>query len=105
MKLLPLSLNLLQEIWVVFFHSQVFWKGLRKICDEENIVFIFDEVMTGFRLAQGGAQEKLNINADLVTYGKVIGGRIAGWCIWRKERNHATHCTAWKCLPGRNIKW
>ena len=51
-----------------------FLEGLRKICDEENIIFIFDEVMTGFRLAQGGAQERLNINADLVTYGKVIGG-------------------------------
>jgi glutamate-1-semialdehyde 2,1-aminomutase len=51
-----------------------FLEGLRKICDAENIVFIFDEVMTGFRLAAGGAQEKLNINADLVTYGKVIGG-------------------------------
>ena len=49
-------------------------EGLRKICDKENIVFIFDEVMTGFRLALGGAQEKLNIDADLVTYGKVIGG-------------------------------
>ncbi|MEJ0103174.1 MAG: glutamate-1-semialdehyde 2,1-aminomutase [Bacteroidota bacterium] len=48
-------------------------EGLRKICDGENIVFIFDEVMTGFRLAQGGAQERLNVNADLVTYGKVIG--------------------------------
>lgn len=51
-----------------------FLEGLRKICDEENIVFIFDEVMTGFRLSAGGAQEKLHINADLVTYGKVIGG-------------------------------
>ena len=50
-----------------------FLEGLRKICDIENIIFIFDEVMTGFRLAKGGAQEKLNINADLVTYGKVIG--------------------------------
>jgi glutamate-1-semialdehyde 2,1-aminomutase len=49
-------------------------EGLRKICDEEKIIFIFDEVMTGFRLAQGGAQERLKINADLVTYGKVIGG-------------------------------
>lgn len=49
-------------------------EGLRKICDDEKIVFIFDEVMTGFRLAQGGAQERLKINADLVTYGKVIGG-------------------------------
>ena len=51
-----------------------FLEGLRKICDIENIVFIFDEVMTGFRLAAGGAQEKLQVNADLVTYGKVIGG-------------------------------
>ena len=53
-----------------------FLEGLRKICDEENIIFILDEVMTGFRLAAGGAQEKLNINADLVTYGKVIGGGL-----------------------------
>jgi glutamate-1-semialdehyde 2,1-aminomutase len=51
-----------------------FIEGLRKICDEENIVFIFDEVMTGFRLSQGGAQQTLKVDADLVTYGKVIGG-------------------------------
>jgi glutamate-1-semialdehyde 2,1-aminomutase len=51
-----------------------FHEGLRKLCDEEGIVFIFDEVMTGFRLASGGAQERLGIKADLVTYGKVIGG-------------------------------
>lgn len=49
-------------------------EGLRKICNEEGIVLIFDEVMTGFRLAQGGAQERLKVNADLITYGKVIGG-------------------------------
>ncbi len=53
-----------------------FLQGLRKLCDQENIVLIFDEVMTGFRLAQGGAQQKLNINADLVTFGKVIGGGL-----------------------------
>lgn len=53
-----------------------FLEGLRKICNEENIVFIFDEVMTGFRLATGGAQERLHVNADLVTYGKVIGGGL-----------------------------
>ena len=50
-----------------------FLEGLRQLCTEENIIFIFDEVMTGFRLAQGGAQERLKIDADLVTYGKVIG--------------------------------
>jgi glutamate-1-semialdehyde 2,1-aminomutase len=49
-------------------------EGLRKLCDENGIVLIFDEVMTGFRLAPGGAQERLNVKADLVTYGKVIGG-------------------------------
>ena len=53
-----------------------FLEGLRKICDEEGIVFIFDEVMTGFRLSAGGAQATLNINADLVTYGKVIGAGL-----------------------------
>lgn len=50
-----------------------FLEGLRKLCTAEGIVFIFDEVMTGFRLAPGGAQERLKIDADLVTYGKVIG--------------------------------
>ena len=51
-----------------------FLEGIRTLCDEEGIVFIIDEVMTGFRLAPGGAQEILGIKADLVTYGKVIGG-------------------------------
>lgn len=51
-----------------------FIEGLRSLCDTENIVLIFDEVMTGFRLSAGGAQETLKIDADLVTYGKVIGG-------------------------------
>ena len=51
-----------------------FLEGLRKLCNEGNIVFIFDEVMTGFRVAPGGAQELYKIDADLVTYGKVIGG-------------------------------
>lgn len=50
-----------------------FLEGLRKICTDNNIVLIFDEVMTGFRLAPGGAQERLGIDADLITYGKVIG--------------------------------
>lgn len=51
-----------------------FLAGIRALCDEEGIVFIMDEVMTGFRLAPGGAQERLGVKADLVTYGKVIGG-------------------------------
>jgi glutamate-1-semialdehyde 2,1-aminomutase len=53
-----------------------FHEGLRSLCDEHNMVLIFDEVMTGFRLAKGGAQQVLDIDADLVTYGKVIGGGL-----------------------------
>ncbi|MBW3546465.1 MAG: aminotransferase class III-fold pyridoxal phosphate-dependent enzyme, partial [Bacteroidetes bacterium] len=49
-------------------------EGLRKICDREGIVLIFDEVMTGFRLAKGGAQERFGVQADLTTLGKIIGG-------------------------------
>lgn len=51
-------------------------KALREVCDKENILLIFDEVMTGFRLAPGGAQELYGVKADLVTYGKIIGGGL-----------------------------
>ena len=53
-----------------------FIEGLRELCNKNEILLIFDEVMTGFRLAQGGAQELLGVNADIVTYGKVIGGGL-----------------------------
>ncbi len=53
-----------------------FMKGLRTLCTQEGILLIFDEVMTGFRLARGGAQEALGIQADIVTFGKVIGGGL-----------------------------
>lgn len=51
-----------------------FLENLRKICTENNALLIFDEVMTGFRLGMGGAQERLSVGADLVTFGKIIGG-------------------------------
>ena len=51
-----------------------FLQGLRKLCDESGALLIFDEVITGFRLAPGGAQEYYGVRADLVTYGKIIGG-------------------------------
>ncbi len=53
-----------------------FLEGLRVLCDQYSILLIFDEVMTGFRLAKGGAQEILGIKADLVCFGKVIGGGL-----------------------------
>ncbi|MBZ9627607.1 glutamate-1-semialdehyde 2,1-aminomutase [Psychroflexus sp. CAK1W] len=55
---------------------QGFLEGLRELCDENNILLIFDEVMTGFRLAPGGVQELLGVKADLVTFGKVVGGGL-----------------------------
>src|SRR5690554_6191457 len=51
-----------------------FLEGLRNICDRYGSVLIFDEVMTGFRVARGGAQERYQITPDLTTLGKVIGG-------------------------------
>lgn len=53
-----------------------FLEGLRRLCDEHDILLIFDEVMTGFRLAPGGVQERFGVKADLVTFGKVIGGGL-----------------------------
>jgi glutamate-1-semialdehyde 2,1-aminomutase len=53
-----------------------FLQGLRALCDQNNILLIFDEVMTGFRLAKGGVQELYNIKADIVCFGKVIGGGL-----------------------------
>ena len=51
-----------------------FLEGIRSLCDQHGIILIFDEVMTGFRLAKGGAQERFGITPDLTTMGKIIGG-------------------------------
>lgn len=52
----------------------VWLKKIREVCSRRSIVLIFDEVFTGFRLAYGGAQEYFDVQADLVTYGKTLGG-------------------------------
>lgn len=53
-----------------------FLEGLRSLCTEEGIVLIFDEVMSGFRVAYGGAQELYNVTPDMTTLGKIIGGGL-----------------------------
>lgn len=53
-----------------------FLEGLRALCDAHGALLIFDEVMTGFRLAKGGAQEMYNVKADIAAFGKVIGGGL-----------------------------
>lgn len=63
-----------------------FLEGLRILCDKHQILLVFDEVMTGFRLAKGGVQELLGVNADIVCFGKVIGGGLpVGAFAARKE--------------------
>lgn len=56
--------------------AEGFLQGLRELCDENGALLIFDEVMTGFRLAKGGVQELMDVQADIVTFGKVIGGGL-----------------------------
>ncbi len=60
----------------VYLPRPGFLEFLRKICDEHDSLLIFDEVMTGFRLAPGGAQQRFAINPDLTCFGKIIGGGL-----------------------------
>ena len=66
--------------------SQVFLDALRKVCDRYESVLIFDEVMSGFRVALGGAQSIYNINPDLTILGKVIGGGMPVGAFGGKEK-------------------
>jgi glutamate-1-semialdehyde 2,1-aminomutase len=62
-----------------------FLEGLRSLCDEIGVVLIFDEVVTGFRLAYGGAQEYFGVRADLASYGKIVGGGGPIGCVVGKS--------------------
>jgi glutamate-1-semialdehyde 2,1-aminomutase len=61
-------------------------EGLRRICDEEGIILLFDEVITGFRVAYGGAQELYGIKSDLTCLGKIIGGGLPVGAYGGKEK-------------------
>lgn len=63
-----------------------FLEGLRRICDENGILLIFDEVITGFRVAYGGAQELYGMKADLTCLGKIIGGGLPVGAYGGKEK-------------------
>jgi glutamate-1-semialdehyde 2,1-aminomutase len=60
-------------------------EGLRRLCDQHGVVLIFDEVMTGFRVALGGAQAYYNVTPDLSTFGKIIGGGMPVGCFGGKR--------------------
>ncbi|WP_150302997.1 glutamate-1-semialdehyde 2,1-aminomutase [Pseudomonas saliphila] len=62
-----------------------FLEGLRSLCDQHGVVLIFDEVMTGFRVALGGAQAYYGVTPDLTTFGKIIGGGMPVGCFGGKR--------------------
>ena len=71
-----------------------FLEGLRAICDKEGALLLFDEVITGYRLARGGAQEFFGVRADLVTFGKIIGGGmpVGAYCGSRALMEQVAPC-------------
>ncbi len=69
-----LAAIIVEGVQRIIFAKPEFLAGLRRLCDEAGIVLIFDEVVTGFRLALGGAQEYFGVLPDLATYGKIVGG-------------------------------
>ncbi|MCP4328212.1 MAG: aspartate aminotransferase family protein [Alphaproteobacteria bacterium] len=69
-----LAAIIVEPIQRIIFPEPGFLEGLRRIADENRILLIFDEVVTGFRLALGGAQEHFGVQPDLAAYGKIVGG-------------------------------
>ena len=71
-----------------------FLEGLRALCDKAGALLIFDEVITGFRLAKGGAQEYFGVKADIVTFGKIIGGGmpVGAYCGSRELMEQIAPC-------------
>jgi glutamate-1-semialdehyde 2,1-aminomutase len=71
---IDLAAIIVEPVQRIIFPQPGFLPGLRDICDRHGIVLIFDEVVTGFRLAMGGAQEFFGVKPDLASYGKIVGG-------------------------------
>ena len=82
-----------------------FIQGLRALCDENGIVLIFDEVMTGFRVDLGGAQAIYKTTPDLTILGKVIGGGMPVGAFGGRSEIMSNIATRWPSLSGRNFIW
>ena len=91
------------ETWDAFRRRTIIWLALRLITEREKAVLIFDEVMTGFRVAFGGAQELYNIRAGPDDDGKDYRRRVAGGRIRRSERNYGSGGTAGADVPGGTL--
>jgi glutamate-1-semialdehyde 2,1-aminomutase len=100
----PADSSLLDSARAAHFDREVYaeWlRQLRSVCTRQNIVLIFDEVFVGFRLGMGGAQEYFGVQADLVTYGKTLGGGLpVGVVCGRKDlmKRFHTHRPADVCF-------
>jgi glutamate-1-semialdehyde 2,1-aminomutase len=76
-----LAAIIVEPVQRVIFPTPGFLPGLRELCDENDVLLIFDEVVTGFRLAYGGAQEYFGVIPDLACYGKIVGGGAPLGCV------------------------
>ena len=72
---------IVEPVQRVIWPADGFLQGLRKICDDNDVLLIFDEVVTGFRLAYGGAQAYFGVQPDLASYGKIVGGGGPVGCV------------------------
>ena len=80
-----LAAIIVEPVQRVIFPYDEFLPGLRRIADENDVLLIFDEVVTGFRLAMGGAQEFFGVQPDLASYGKIVGGGGPLGCVAGRE--------------------
>ena len=80
-----LAAIIVEPVQRVIFPMEGFLAGLRRIADENGVLLIFDEVVTGFRLALGGAQEYFGVRPDLASYGKIVGGGGPLGCVAGRE--------------------
>ena len=80
-----------------------FLETLREVCDQYQSVLIFDEVMTGFRVALNGAQGLYGITPDLTTLGKVIGGGMPVGAFGGNRKIMESSCSLWAGLPSRHL--
>ncbi|MDX1513087.1 MAG: aminotransferase class III-fold pyridoxal phosphate-dependent enzyme [Gammaproteobacteria bacterium] len=90
-----LAAIIVEPVQRVIFPDHEFLPGLRRIADENEVLLIFDEVVTGFRLALGGAQEFFGVAPDLASYGKIVGGGGPLGCVAGRgeilDRTHPRH--------------
>jgi len=80
-----LAAIIVEPVQRVIFPDEAFLPGLRRIADEHGVLLVFDEVVTGFRLGLGGAQEYFGVAPDLASYGKIVGGGGPLGCVAGRE--------------------